>query len=50
MLFRSMEDFVQGAIEGRASGVLGASVFHYKEIEINELKKYMKSKGIEVSL
>lgn len=45
-----MDDFVEGAIEGRASGVLAASVFHYKEIEINELKKYMKSKGIEVSL
>lgn len=45
-----MEDFVQGAREGRASGVLAASVFHYKEIEIGELKKYMKSKGIEVSL
>ena len=45
-----MEDFVKAAIEGNASGVLAASVFHYREIEIKELKKYMKSKGIEVSL
>ena len=45
-----MEDFVQGAKEGKASGVLAASVFHYKEIDIKELKQYMKSKGIEVSL
>ncbi len=45
-----MEDFAKAAIEGNASGVLAASVFHYKEIEIKDLKKYMKSKGIEVSL
>lgn len=45
-----MEDFARAAIEGNASGVLAASVFHYREIEIKELKKYMKSKGIEVSL
>ena len=45
-----MEDFCKAAIEGNAAGVLAASVFHYKEIEIKELKKYMKSKGIEVRL
>lgn len=45
-----MEDFARAAIEGNTSGVLAASVFHYREIEIKELKKYMKSKGIEVSL
>lgn len=45
-----MEDFVRAAKEGKAGGVLAASVFHYGEIEIEELKKYMKSKGIEVSL
>ena len=45
-----MEDFCKAVTEGNASGVLAASVFHYKEIEIKELKKYMKSKGIEVRL
>lgn len=45
-----MEDFCKAAIEGKAAGVLAASVFHYKEIDIKELKKYMKSKGIEVDL
>jgi cyclase len=44
------EDFCKAALEGNATGVLAASVFHYKEIEIAELKKYMKSKGIEVRL
>lgn len=46
----SMDDFCKAAIEGKASGVLAAGVFHYKEIEIKELKEYMKSKGIKVNL
>lgn len=45
-----MEDFSRAVLDAKADGVLAASVFHYKEIEIKELKKYMKSKGIEVSL
>ncbi|WP_414839157.1 imidazole glycerol phosphate synthase subunit HisF [Carnobacterium sp. TMP28] len=45
-----LEDFVEAATKGKASGVLAASVFHYKEIEIGDLKQYMKSKGLEVSL
>lgn len=45
-----MEDFSNAVIKGNANGVLAASVFHYKEIEIKKLKEYMKSKGIEVSL
>jgi len=43
-----MEDFYKGAFLGNASGILAASVFHYKEIEIKALKEYLKSKGIEV--
>lgn len=43
-----MEDFCKAAIEGNAGGLLAASVFHYKEVEIKELKRYMRSKGIEV--
>ena len=45
-----MEDFCKAALEGNAQGVLAASVFHYKEIDVKELKKYMKSKGIEVGI
>lgn len=44
-----MEDFVQAALEGNVSGVLGASVFHYKDIDIRELKTYMTLSGIEVN-
>lgn len=45
-----MEDFCQAVIEADVDGVLAASVFHYKTIEIKELKQYMKSKGIEVRI
>lgn len=45
-----MEDFYEGIINGGADGVLGASVFHYGEINIDDLKKYLKDKGISVKL
>lgn len=45
-----MEDFSEAVLEGNANGVLAASVFHYGEIKIKELKEYMRSKGIEVEL
>lgn len=45
-----MEDFSRAVLEADVDGVLAASVFHYKEIEIRDLKKYMRSKGIEVRL
>ena len=45
-----MEDFSRAVLEADVDGVLAASVFHYKEIEIRELKEYMRSKGIEVRL
>lgn len=45
-----LEHFAQAVLEADVDGVLAASVFHYKEIGIQEVKKYMKSKGIEVRL
>jgi len=32
------------------TGLLAASLFHYKELEIRDLKKYLKRKGIQVRL
>ncbi|WP_372644123.1 imidazole glycerol phosphate synthase subunit HisF [Ancylomarina sp.] len=46
----NMEDFADTFTEGKADAALAASVFHYKEIEIPELKKYLKSEGIPVRL
>ena len=41
------EHFVDVCKKG-ASAVLAASLFHFKQLEISDLKKYMKQNGIEV--
>jgi len=46
----TLEHFYEAITIGGAEAVLAASLFHFKEIEIIELKKYLQSKGIEVSL
>lgn len=40
--------FYDAFTEGAADAVLAASLFHFKEIEICELKKYLKERGIHV--
>lgn len=42
----SMEHFAEVFIEGMADAALAASVFHYKHIELDELKKYLITKNI----
>ncbi|HEX7584729.1 MAG TPA: imidazole glycerol phosphate synthase subunit HisF [Prolixibacteraceae bacterium] len=44
----NMEHFVDVFTEGKADAGLAASIFHYKEIAIPDLKAYLKSKGIVV--
>ncbi|MCX7923681.1 MAG: imidazole glycerol phosphate synthase subunit HisF [Clostridia bacterium] len=46
----TMEHFYEALTEGRADAVLAASLFHYREMEIRDLKKYLKEKQIEVRL
>ena len=46
----SLEHFLNGIKNGGASAVLAASVFHFKEITITEVKKYLKSNGDEVRI
>lgn len=45
-----IEDFAMAIKEADVDGVLAASVFHYKELKITQVKEYMKSQGIEVRL
>jgi len=45
-----LEHFYDAFTEAKADAVLAASLFHFKEIEISELKKYLSSKGISVRL
>lgn len=42
------EHFCEALTEGRADAVLAASLFHYKELEIQDLKQYLKSCGVSV--
>jgi cyclase len=46
----TMEHFVDVFSTGKADAALAASIFHYKEIGIPELKTYLKGKGVEVRL
>ncbi len=45
-----MEDFYDAFTLGKADAALAASVFHFGEITIPELKLYLKNKGINVRL
>ena len=44
------EHFYDALTEGKADAALAASLFHYKELEINDLKAYLKDRGISVRL
>ena len=44
------EHFLEVLTEGHASAALAASVFHYKQISIPELKQYLAARGVEVRL
>lgn len=44
------EHFAKAVKEADASAVLAASLFHYGQLTIDEVKRYMRSKGISVRL
>jgi cyclase len=46
----NMQHFVDSFTEGKADAALAASVFHFKEIEINPLKQELKNNNIEVRI
>ncbi len=46
----TMEHFIEIFKNGKADAALAASVFHYKEIAIPELKTYLKLNNIEIRL
>ena len=45
----TMEHMYLAVVEGKASGILAASVFHFREIAIPELKRYLSERGVSVS-
>lgn len=44
------EHFYKALTEGKADAALAASLFHYKELGIMDLKKFLKDKGISVRI
>jgi cyclase len=45
-----LEHLYEGLILGKASAVLAASIFHYREYTIAQVKEYLKEKGVTVRL
>lgn len=43
-----MEHFYDAFVKGKADAALAASVFHFGEIQIPDLKKYLRDRGINV--
>lgn len=46
----NMQHFADTFTEGQADAALAASVFHFKEIEINTLKRFLKEQNIPVRI
>ena len=46
----TLEDFYTALTEARADAALAASLFHYKELEIKEVKEYLRGRGVSVRL
>ncbi|MCD8230723.1 MAG: imidazole glycerol phosphate synthase subunit HisF [Clostridiales bacterium] len=44
----TMEHFYDALTEGKADAALAASLFHYKEMEICDLKDYLAGRGVSV--
>ncbi len=44
------EHFYDVLTEGKADAALAASLFHYEELEIGQVKKYLRDKGVSVRI
>ena len=45
-----LEHFYEALHDAKAEAVLAASLFHYRELEIRQVKEYLREKGISVRL
>jgi cyclase len=45
-----LQDFVDGVLAGGADALLAASVFHYSELTVGEVKKSLADSGVEVRM
>ncbi len=46
----TMEHFYDALTEGKADAALAASLFHYKELEIQQVKRYLAGRGVPIRL
>ena len=46
----TLAHFKEALTEGKADAALAASLFHYKELEIKEVKEYLRKEGVSVRL
>jgi imidazole glycerol-phosphate synthase subunit HisF len=46
----TLEHLYQGFALGKADAVLAASIFHYGQYSVEEVKKYLKEKGVKVRI
>jgi len=46
----TLDHLVEAVTEGKADAVLAASIFHFGEFTIRQVKEYMRSKGVTVRL
>lgn len=46
----TVEHFKEALTDGGADAALAASLFHYKELEIRQVKEYLRDQGISVRL
>ena len=46
----TLEHFKEALTVGKADAALAASLFHYKELEIRQVKEYLQSEGVPVRL
>ena len=44
------EHFYEALADAKAEAVLAASLFHYKELEIRQVKEYLRKKGVSIRL
>lgn len=46
----NLQHFKDAFVEGKADAALAASLFHFKELEIKEVKEYLRKEGISVRI
>lgn len=46
----TMEHFCEALTEGKAEAALAASLFHFRELEIRDVKQYLRDRGVSVRL